>query len=156
MTDIDWTLSNTRIASAHNLHPREVARLRSEAGVPLPTGRGYPKRRHLPHAKGSVRIITDLDFEFAFKSSGKDNRVKGSKAWKRAVLNHYGDACTTCGYRRLPISNHCHHRVALKDGGKNTIRNGIVLCSRCHDEVHAGLISLDRPTISIPTGTLVQ
>ena len=61
-------------------------------------------------------------------------------------MRKFGKACTICQYCKPFINNHCHHIVSLANGGKNTINNGIVLCSRCHDEVHAGIINLEEYT----------
>lgn len=36
-----------------------------------------------------------------------------------------------------------HHFVEHAKGGKNTSDNLLVLCSRCHDDVHAGRIDLN-------------
>ncbi len=99
------------------------------------------KKRQSPHYKlTGRRSIHDLDYEYSYII--KRGEKKGSNAWKKAVKKHYGLACCVCGYYKEKVSNHCHHRLPLSQDGKNTVRNGVVLCSRCHEEEHAGYLDL--------------
>ena len=56
--------------------------------------------------------------------------------------------CRSCGWnrgkwtKRDPRILELHHLNQHKDGGHNTATNLVVLCSRCHDEVHAGRLEL--------------
>jgi hypothetical protein len=43
--------------------------------------------------------------------------------------------CQHCGSKENPQAHHIIQRI---DGGTNTPKNGITLCKKCHDELHAG------------------
>ncbi len=105
-----------------------------------------PLLRHSNKYKnGGRKKIIDIDYVYALIY--KNGIPKGSQVWKKAVRSYYGLACVSCGYQKKEIINHCHHRIPTSKGGLNTVRNGIVLCSRCHDEEHAGLLKI--PSLEI-------
>lgn len=142
---VDWTKSNRELADELGVHIRTIYDARIRRGIPNNkkfAGRGNPNPTNQPWKHSSKIIpIDDPDYEFAFISKG-DGRKKPCKSWNNAVLRKYGSVCMNCGYYKPPVQNHCHHIVSISDGGKNTVNNAIVLCSRCHDEVHAKLINL--------------
>lgn len=59
-------------------------------------------------------------------------RTKGS--WADAVRLKSGNSCEKCGWDKARCD--VHHIVHKKDGGKNIIGNGIVLCPNCHRVEH--------------------
>lgn len=122
----DWSKSNHELAREYGVVRKTVDLARRRRGIQL-SKPGHGKGNH--EAKG--RVIKNQDYVFGTK-----------KAWKRAVRKLYGEACSCCGYHRPPVINHCHHIIAQQDGGLHVVTNGIVLCSRCHDEIHAGLLEL--------------
>lgn len=57
-------------------------------------------------------------------------------AWAKAVIRHYGNACSRCGWDKARCD--AHHRVKKSEGGLHTIANGVVLCPNCHRVDHEG------------------
>ncbi len=63
---------------------------------------------------------------------------------QRAVYLRDDNTCRICGWNRErwrpkdPRILELHHLEEHHRGGKNVERNLVVLCSRCHDEVHSG------------------
>lgn len=144
--DVDWTQSNHDLALQYGVRTRTVAKARERRGLPNPRfghGKGDPNAadREVWKLSPANKPIRDLDYEFACDIR-KDGRRKANSSFRRAVIDMFGSECSNCGYHKPPVKPHVHHIVSLGEGGKNCIRNGIVLCSRCHDEVHAGLLSL--------------
>lgn len=70
------------------------------------------------------------------------------EAAQREVYERDHNMCRACGWNRDmwtrddPRSLELHHVEHHMDGGKNTSDNLLVLCNRCHDEVHAGRLDL--------------
>lgn len=118
--------------------------------------KGWPKGKPKPEGFGEKmrilknRQINDWDYEWPTKSGTKNKAVP---AFCRAVKRAFGSACEVCGYDKPEINNHCHHILERENGGKHTIRNACVLCSRCHDEVHAGILSLPVKILERTNGT---
>ena len=84
--------------------------------------------------------------EYVLESAGRiaephDRRV--SLDVQRAVYQRDGNTCQICGWtherwrKEDPRILELHHRTEHVDGGHNTSDNLIVLCSKCHDDVHA-------------------
>jgi len=138
--NIDWTKSNGQIAREVGVSTSTVSRYRSRNKIP-PSTHTRNLTPKLYTYSSATKPIRDLDYEFVAQIR-PDGRRKSNGSYRRAVIATHGEACMVCGYYRPPVSNHVHHIVPLSEGGKNTIRNGIVLCSRCHDEVHAGILDL--------------
>lgn len=138
-SNIDWSLSNHSIAQILGITRGSVRKKREKLGLPpsIHKSSGNPN----PYKGPKRSITTDIDFEFAWKKKGKNGKG-GGKAWSRAVKNAKGVVCQICGYNKNSIINDCHHITPISKGGKNTIRNGIVLCARCHTEVHAGILKI--------------
>ncbi|MCH9035327.1 MAG: HNH endonuclease [Planctomycetes bacterium] len=55
-----------------------------------------------------------------------------------------GNTCRVCGWQHVrwttadPRILELHHLEHHEDRGRNVERNLIVICSKCHDEVHSG------------------
>jgi hypothetical protein len=69
---------------------------------------------------------------------------------QRAVYERDRNRCRLCGWdrdmwtRQNPRYLELHHIVEHRAHGPNTRDNLIVLCSKCHDEVHAGRLDVSR------------
>lgn len=63
---------------------------------------------------------------------------------QRAVYQRNENRCRICGWsvdrwqKNDPRILELHHLEHHQEGGHNVAENLIVICSRCHDEVHAG------------------
>ena len=63
---------------------------------------------------------------------------------QREVYSRDKNTCQACGWTRASWSRddprflELHHRKTHRHGGANTAENLVVLCSKCHDDVHAG------------------
>ena len=67
-------------------------------------------------------------------------RRKGGKAttsyyvYKALLLEILGTKCSKCNNNNGKI--HLHHRIPIALGGKNVRENIVLLCEKCHKEVH--------------------
>ena len=142
---VDWNLNNGEIARLLGLHTTTVFEARKKRNISPATtpGRCSPENRFKESYKYSpvTKPIRDLDYEFSV-SIRKDGRKKANKSFRQAAIDMLGPICKICGYYKESISNHVHHIIPLSEGGKNNIRNAIILCSRCHNEVHANVITI--------------
>lgn len=78
-----------------------------------------------PHqARGMCRMHYQLELR---KLKPRYGKTKIALALKKFP-------CQVCGYHRLPARIH-----RLIPGGPYRVPNIVALCSRCHDEIHAGL-----------------
>ena len=65
-----------------------------------------------------------------------------SKAIKRKVLEYWENQCSCCGkvdYLEF------HHIIPKNDGGTDEFGNVLLLCGRCHAEVHGRSYDPNRP-----------
>lgn len=132
-SSVDWSQSNGRIAKRLGISASTVSRYRVKNNIP-PSSHTRNPTIDLYAFSSATKPIRDPDYEFAAPK----------KSWRSAVKSFYGSACQICGYHKLPIPNHCHHIVPKFQGGLHTVSNAVVLCSRCHDEVHAGILDLSQ------------
>jgi len=58
------------------------------------------------------------------------------KQLKNIVLTRDNGCCQLCFETNVTRKMQVHHIVPLSDGGDDTISNLILLCSRCHTDVH--------------------
>ena len=66
----------------------------------------------------------------------RDSRRSFTKSQKEAILYWQQYRCARCHY---PLDNRAvkfHHKKHWSQGGRTTIKNGIALCSICHDIIH--------------------
>lgn len=61
-------------------------------------------------------------------------------SWGKAVIRAKGNRCQMCGWDKARCD--VHHIIARRQGGKNTLGNGMVLCPNCHRMVEEGLCAL--------------
>jgi 5-methylcytosine-specific restriction endonuclease McrA len=143
-SQVDWSLNNGQISRQLNVATKTVWCRRKKLGLPASTGVGQcakEDRCKTNHLTSPVtQPIRNLDYEFA--CTNYKGRRKATKAYRNAVLETWGSMCELCSYWEEAIHNDVHHIVPLSQNGSNTIRNGIVLCSRCHAEVHANVRSI--------------
>jgi len=62
-------------------------------------------------------------------------------SWMKALNRIYKPCCMICGWDKAPCD--CHHIIERKNGGKNELNNGIILCPNCHRLVHFGQFNTD-------------
>jgi 5-methylcytosine-specific restriction endonuclease McrA len=63
-----------------------------------------------------------------------------------ATLMHDKYQCVSCGKKNVQLQ--AHHIVPQCQGGKDTIKNLITLCLKCHQKVHSGQVTLDVDGVS--------
>jgi len=51
--------------------------------------------------------------------------------------------CYICG-RYCRGNSHCHHIIPVKMGGSHHEDNLMTLCSECHEDLHLGLLKIDK------------
>lgn len=112
---------------------RRVRELRTEEGYPISTRfTGRPDLAMGEYVLESLQRIAEPH----------DRRIPMDV--QREVYHRARNACQLCGWTRERWSREdprileLHHIREHADGGKNTPENLCVLCSKCHDAVHAG------------------
>ncbi len=63
------------------------------------------------------------------------------RAWTQAIRDRDSDTCQKCGKKRKFQGRQfdSHHIIPLKEGGRNTLENGMLLCPQCHKHKHSFL-----------------
>jgi hypothetical protein len=87
-------------------------------------------------------VIEQGQFDIASISAGKQlvgkefqkSEYEG-RNFRAKVLWRDGYSCQHCGAKE---DLNAHHILQKRDGGTDTPKNGITLCSKCHDSLHAG------------------
>jgi len=124
---------------------RRIRELRTEEGYPVATQfTGRTDLRMGEYVLESKERIAEphdrrIPFEVQKTVYERDNNTCRLCAWSREKWN-----------RKDPRILELHHIQEHADGGANVAQNLIVLCSKCHDEIHAGRKQLppnilDRP-----------
>ncbi|MDY7011594.1 MAG: HNH endonuclease signature motif containing protein [Planctomycetota bacterium] len=112
---------------------RRVRELRTEEGYAIAT-----KFTGRPDLKMGEYVLESLERV----AEPHDRRVPFEI--QRQVYERSDSTCELCGWNRErwtredPRILELHHLVEHVTGGPNTPDNLVVLCSRCHDDVHAG------------------
>ena len=108
--------------------------------LPVPACRLTTGKRHSCGCYRSKQTIERLKTHPVW-NTGKTYTIKGTddvfssrKAWNEAVKKAFGDRCQNCGWDKAMCD--AHHKIERKNGGLNTINNGIVLCPNCHRFLH--------------------
>lgn len=111
---------------------RRVRELRTEQGFMIST-----KFSGRPDLKVGQYVLETTDR----RTQPHDRRVDAEV--ERAVYARDGSQCRACGWSRSDFSAlsprylELHHLTYHASRGANSVENLLVLCSRCHDEVHA-------------------
>jgi hypothetical protein len=116
---------------------RRVRELRTEDGWPVATRfTGRPDLRSGEYVLESQERIAEPH----------DRRIPHDV--QKVVYSRDNNTCRLCGWNRDrwtpadPRILELHHLQHHRDRGPNEPRNLVVLCSRCHDEVHAGRLQI--------------
>jgi len=112
---------------------RRIRELRTEEGYAISTRfTGRPDLRMGEYVlESSERIAEPHDRNIPFEV-------------QRTVYERANSTCELCGWSRErwtrddPRILELHHITEHADGGPNVPENLVVLCSRCHDDIHAG------------------
>lgn len=121
------------VARGAKEYARRVRELRTEEGFAIATcftGR--------PDLKLGQYVLLSADRV----AQEHDRHIPESE--QRKVYARDGNACRMCGWRIEqwreddPRILELHHLTPHARGGANAVGNLVVLCSRCHDEVHQG------------------
>ncbi len=112
---------------------RRIRELRTEEGYPISTRfTGRPDLKMGEYVMESSERIADPH----------DRKIPLEV--QKVVYERADNACQLCGWNRSrwkksdPRILELHHVAEYASGGSNTPENLVVLCSRCHDEIHAG------------------
>jgi hypothetical protein len=112
---------------------RRVRELRTEQGFMIST-----KFSGRPDLKVGQYVLETTDRRMQPHDRSVDAEVE------RAVYARDSSQCRACGWSRSDFSAQSprylelHHLMPHASGGANSVENLLVLCSKCHDEVHAG------------------
>lgn len=120
------------VAKDKKEYARRVRELRTEEGYPIDTiYTGRPDLKPGEYILESVERVAEPH----------DRNIPHDV--QKSVYERDRNACRLCGWNRTrwtasdPRILELHHLHHHKDGGANVLENLIVICSRCHDEVHA-------------------
>lgn len=64
----------------------------------------------------------------------RDKRRSFTATQKKQILAQQDFKCKKC-HKKLGVSYHFHHTKPWSSGGKTIVKNGIALCSDCHEEL---------------------
>lgn len=65
-----------------------------------------------------------------------------TQTFRRVLIQKYGKRCMACGKTRRTGGIEAHHIVEKSKGGSNDpLKNGVLLCRRCHQKAHEGKLS---------------
>ena len=117
---------------------RRTRELRTEQGYSIATR--YTGR---PDLNNGEYVLQTLD-RFADEH---DRHIPEND--QRAVYERDANRCRACKWERKmwtrqdPRFLELHHMIEHRRGGANTQDNLVVLCSKCHDDVHAGRLTVE-------------
>lgn len=77
---------------------------------------------------------------------GRTHRRATAGQWAALIARDHG--CIHCG--RIPQYCEAHHIVHWKNGGLTDLDNLVLLCSRCHHDLHFGLYTITIDTHGVP------
>lgn len=125
------------VANGASEYGRRVRELRTQEGYAIATRfTGRPDLSPGQYVLESIDRVADPH----------DRNISESTA--REVYTRDDSTCRACGWNRSswtrqdPRILELHHLEHHADGGSNRAANLVVLCSRCHDEVHAERLDL--------------
>ena len=112
----------------------------------LRTEKGFAVATHFtgrPDLKQGEYVLENLDRV----AQAHDRHI--SDEVQRKVYARDANTCRNCGWNRIKWSREdpryleLHHVEYHRHGGENEEDNLTVLCNRCHDDVHAGRVSVE-------------
>jgi hypothetical protein len=77
---------------------------------------------------------------------GRGKRRASAAQWAALIARDRG--CIRCG--RTPRYCHAHHIVHWKNGGLTDLQNLVLLCSRCHHDLHHGRYTITMTPEGVP------
>ncbi|MCU0299830.1 MAG: HNH endonuclease [Candidatus Nanopelagicales bacterium] len=89
-------------------------------------------------AVASVVFGVNRDGIFLPLALGRSRRRASAAQWVALIARDRG--CIRCG--RSPRFCEAHHIVHWKNGGATDLENLVLMCSRCHHDLHLGLYNL--------------
>lgn len=128
------------IAKSTTEFPRRVRELRTEEGYPIAT-----RFTGRPDLRMGEYVLLSLER----RTAHHDRHIPAET--EREVYERDGNSCRICGWNTEhwsatdPRILELHHFERHAAGGANVSANLLVLCSRCHDEVHADRRSCPNP-----------
>ena len=66
---------------------------------------------------------------------------------KAYILYRDGYTCQYCNNKRKDSRLHVHHVIYVSNGGSDRPNNLLTLCILCHDDLHAGLLTLTKKNV---------
>jgi hypothetical protein len=137
------TTEEIRYVAKSNEFPRRIRELRTEEGFAIATF--YTGR---PDLRQGEYVLLDVDRV----AEPHDRRIPVEV--QQTVYERDNNACRLCRWNPGdwtsgdPRILELHHFVEHAQGGTNTVENLLVLCSKCHDEVHAGRMNAPKGQVS--------
>ena len=101
--------------------------------------------RHIPLPISKI-IVEDVQVDIArlndptLSGSQYQDPTRLDENLRLACLMRDGYSCQQCGKRSARLE--AHHIVFRQHGGKDTLKNLLTLCERCHHQLHEGKITL--------------
>ena len=88
--------------------------------------------------KNKILLVFAMIFDECDKATG-DRNITG--AMRRDIIEVVGRKCEYCGRRLSTTAGYIHHIKPVREGGKTTPSNIIVLCGTCHRNADNAIIS---------------
>lgn len=124
--------SMVELSEKYNIPKTTLLRYMNEAGYEVLVNRKIVKSPYF-----ITKTEHNVDYDFGYKNTFP---------WKKALIFKFGHKCFVCGYDKIVEA---HHIVSTCNGGKTSIRNGILLCPNHHAEVHAEILSLTEALVKL-------
>lgn len=164
-----WHIANRIRRSGEGSRSRVLAYLRENVDRVVTTEElAYVAKDAKEFARRARELRTEQGYLVATKFTGRPDLKIGQyvlesldriiqphdrsipDAIQKLVYERDSNLCRSCGWSRDrwtrsdPRILELHHIQEHAAGGANTQENLVVLCSKCHDDVHAGRIEIDR------------
>jgi hypothetical protein len=118
---------------------------------------------HFRRKPKNKTIVSEYGKKYLKRPENKIQKYNTTKLWvlnqKRKAVDYKGGKCIVCGYNKCLEALEFHHKnplekdIKLKSSGinrrqsfeksKEELDKCVLLCCRCHREVHADLIKLE-------------
>jgi hypothetical protein len=158
-----WHIVNRIRRSNLGVHQRLLEFLSENVGKPVTTEElAYVARNAREFARRVREIRTEQGYPIATRFTGRPDLCVGQyvlqsldrvadphdrhipDSVQQAIYKRDDNCCRLCGWNHAkwsaddPRILELHHLEHHEDGGRNEEKNLVVLCSKCHDEIHAG------------------